>query len=109
MARVSNAIIASRKTALLGRLVARGCLEKEDFVEVSLKELGRDLGLSKAELRTALRSLERERLMETFPRRLPNGGQLANAYRLTDEGMRFLTMKRSDEDGDAVGFEQCRK
>lgn len=90
MARVSNELIDKRKAALLGHLVVLGGLEKDGFVVASHKEFTNNLGLSISELRTVLRALHRDHLVEVFPRRLPNGGQLANAYRPTEDGLHFL-------------------
>ena len=103
MARVSNSVIARRKGVLLGRLVAWGGAKSDGYASVAHKELAEDLGLSLSELRTALRSLKRERLVEIRPRSLPNGGQLPNAYRLTDAGLRFLSKHAAAAGGDGCG------
>lgn len=60
------------------------------YAILSYTDLTKRLGLTRGQVRSVLRRLDARGLLEVCPRHLPNGGQLENAYCMTETGREFL-------------------
>lgn len=60
------------------------------YARLSYSELMRRLGLTRAQARSVLKRLCARGYVVACPCHLPNGGQVENAYCLTDSGREFL-------------------
>lgn len=101
MSRLSRKIIEQRKLRLLGILLEYGKRLGEK-AEVSYSQLSSDMQFSDSggAVRRLVKGMEEEGLITVQARFLPNGGQLENAYRITEKGMCLLQkVEIVDKDG----------
>lgn len=85
MARMSDKLVRETDGRML-RLLAGACAADGAWSQVSLRDAAGELGLSVARARGACGRLERDGLVVREPRYAPDGGQLANAFRLSETG-----------------------
>lgn len=80
MAKVKTEVSRERKARVLSALCACGAQRKA--VELPFKEIAAETGLTFDQVRSSIRALEGEGRVRVLPRHLPNGGTMANAYRV---------------------------
>lgn len=80
--RIENKVLATMERAVSPRRAA--CL--------SLRDIATATGVSVGQARNACRNLERDGFVVVEPRFAPDGGQLANGYRLTRSGRERLRL-----------------
>ena len=90
MPRSSKNAVEETKCELLAYLSERAAGHRPRVACVSLRRMAAELGISEVRVRRALNCLVREERLECSYRYAENGGQLENAYRLTDKGRTWL-------------------
>lgn len=97
MARRPVQAVEADEAALLAHLALlsrKRCSRPGAAVPASIDELVSALGLSRNQVRRALRALSDDGRLVVEPRFLPNGGQTENAYRVTAAGASSLERER---------------
>lgn len=90
MARVKRSVIAERQMSMLMYLGGQASRCGRPFAQLSLRSICLALGLSKNQVRLALKALSETGLVHVEPRILPNGGTAENAYFITARGAYVL-------------------
>lgn len=95
MSRTSRAELQRRSTLLL-RYIAGRVDRRVGYACVPYSEMARALNVSENRVRLSLRKLEEEGMVAKRSRHLPNGGQLENAYTITERGVLALIPHEED-------------
>ena len=106
MSRKIEREMEERRVRLLRYLL--GMSEGGRPVTVSRRTMEQDLGLTELELRADLRALAERSLVEVSPRRGPDGGQVASAYRVTERGSALAAPSSPRPESGENGSESVR-
>lgn len=90
MPKVKRSVAHARELRVLAYLLVRSNGSGRAVVSISRTAL--DTGLSVSETRGALKRAADNGLVRVFPRKLPNGASAENQYRLTQAGLRALSL-----------------
>lgn len=98
MSRTSRAELQRRSTLLL-KYIAGRIDRRVGYACVPYCEMSRALNVSENCVRFSLRKLEDEGMVTKRSRYLPNGGQLENAYSITERGIHALMPREEGANG----------
>lgn len=106
MARVARAVVERNAMRLLAFVLNQSMRARRVRVSLSYRQMCRSLGFSENRVRRLIRKLQDEGLLEVTSQQALDGGTLANTYRVTGKGRRYLFAHRSFEEADsqAVSF-----